>query len=81
MVNRFTACLTLAVLCFEVIFNLSIFGFIVACLFSLEIFSIDFLSGLGLPHEAPSIVSMVVKWPANPRGHHAFSSLRQIGSW
>lgn len=61
------------------IFNPSLVRFVVACLFSLETLSIGFPSWLGLCHEAPSIIFMTVEWPTSPRGHPAFSPLRQLG--
>lgn len=42
---------------FEVIFNPSLFGFVEVC----------FLSWLGLSHEVPSIIFVVVEWPVFPR--------------
>lgn len=60
---------------FLVIFNPNPFGFIVACLFSFERLSSGFLIQLGLSHEAPSFIFMVVECLASPRSHPAFSSL------
>lgn len=34
---------------------------------------------LGLSHKAPSVVFMVVEWPAGPRGYLPFSPFGQGG--
>lgn len=82
MVNRFTACLTLAVLYFcnhfTPTFSLMKCDFVVASLFSPERLPIAFLSQLSLFPEDSSIAFMVAKWLVSTQGCQAFSPLKQI---
>lgn len=82
MVNRFTACLTLAVLYFCNNFtpasSLMNCDFVIASLFSLERLPIAFWSQLSLFPEDSPIAFMVAWWLVSPWGCWAFSPLKQV---